>query len=353
MTGLAFQGLLRAFCALLALFVSFNAFAEPIRGAGSTFAAPVISKWGTRYKDARADGGDYFTLDWSVDYEPVGSLAGVMRLQLPDLDFAATDAPLSAAEAAKRGYAQFPIVMGGIAVVANLKEIEPGSLRLGGHVLADIFSGKVRKWSDPAIALMNPGIALPDREIQVLRRQDGSGSTLAFTSYLSAASPEWQQRFGASTLIDWPVGRGVEGTSDLIALASGTADSITYVESGQVARAGLPTVRLQNQAGNFVAPSLEGFQAGLAGVTWDAGQHFFATTTNMPGKDAYPIAVVTYAIVPLDRGHERIQRVLDLFRLAYEGGGADATALGYIPLSPALSKQVEQYWSTAFGNPIN
>lgn len=353
MAGQALRAVTVAFCVAMALFSGASAFAEPIRGAGSTFAAPIISKWGASYKAARADGGDYFTLDWSVDYEPVGSLAGVMSLQLPEMDFAATDAPLSGPEVAKRGYAQFPIVMGGIAIVANIKEVAPGSLRLNGPVLADIFCGKVKTWSDPAIVALNPGLTLPDRDIQVLRRADGSGSTLAFTSYLSATSPDWQQRFGAATLIDLAAGTGVEGTSDLLARAAATADSVTYVEAGQVERAGLPTVQLQNQAGNFVPPSVQGFQAGLAGLTWDPSQHFYAAATNMPGADSYPIAVVTYVIVPLDRGHQRIQRVFDLFRLAYQNGGADATTLGYIPLPAVLSGQVEQYWSTTFSSASN
>lgn len=335
---------------MLAALRALPAAAEPIRGAGSTFAAPAIAAWGKAYKDARADGGDYFTLDWTVDYEPVGSLAGVMRLSQPEIDFAATDAPLSPAEVAKRNVAQFPVVMGGIAVVANVAGVQPGSLKLSGPLLADIFSGKVTKWADPAIAALNPGMTLPDRAIQVLRRQDGSGSTFVFTSYLSKTNPEWQEKFGAATLIDWAVGQGADGTGDLVALASATPDSITYLEYGQVTRAGLPTVQLQNQAGIFVAPSPASFEAGLAGVTWDGGQHFFADTTSLPGQNAYPMAAITYAVVPKDRGHDRIQRVLDLFRLAYDQGSERAKSLGYIPVSAALARQIGDYWSQNLSN---
>lgn len=339
--------------AVFATLLAGVAVAEPIRGAGSTFAAPVIAKWGRLYKDARADGGDYFTLDWSVDYEPVGSLAGVMRLQEPEMDFAATDAPLSVSEVEKRGVAQFPIVMGGIAVVANVDGIAAGSLLLDGPVLARIFAGEVKSWSDPALSALNPGVALPDREIKVLRRADGSGSTFVFTSYLSETSPDWKARFGAAPLIAWATGEGVEGTGDLIAKAAATKDSITYLEHGQVVRAGLPTAQLKNQAGAFVAPSVESFQAGLGGVAWNAAAHFVADTTNMPGAGAYPMAAVTYAVVPKNRGAERIGRVIDLFRLAYAAGAKDAAALGYIPVPAALSQQVEQYWATALRNPSN
>ncbi len=336
-----------AFCLaiFLALLSALPAGAEPIRGAGSTFAAPVISAWAKAYKEARADGGDYFTLDWSVDYEPVGSLAGVMRLSQPEMDFAATDAPLSLEEIARRNVAQFPIVMGGIAVVANVVGVEPGKLRLSGPVLAGIFSGQIRTWSAPAIVALNPDMQLPDRPIKVLRRQDGSGSTFVFTSYLSRTSSEWREKFGTATLIDWPVGQGAEGTGNLVALAAATADSITYLEYGQVVRAGLPVVQLLNEAGAFVAPAPESFTAGLANIAWDASRHFLADTTNMPGAGAYPMAAVTYAVVPKDRGGERTQRVLDLFRLAYSAGARDARALGYTPVPPELARQIDRDWA--------
>lgn len=330
-----------------------GSFAEPIRGSGSTFAAPVIAEWSRDYEAARTDGGDYTSPDWKVDYEPVGSLAGIMRLDQPEMDFAATDAPLPPDELAKRGYGQFPIVMGGIAVVANIDGVEPGKLRLSGPLLADIFSGKIQTWSDPAIAAVNPALALPDRKINVLRRQDGSGSTFVFTSYLSKTSPEWRETFGAATLIDWKVGQGAEGTGDLTALALSTRDSITYLEHGQVVRAGLPVVALQNRAGNFVLPEAASFEAGLASIDWPNSPDFFVDTTDMPGDGAYPMAAVTFAIVPKDRGHMRVQRVLDLFRLAYEKGAQDAQALGYIPVSPTLAAQVDQYWSKSFGAPNN
>lgn len=349
------NSLLRAagFTALALTLTAVGAAAEPIRGSGSTFAAPVIAEWSRDYEAARTDGGDYTSPDWKVDYEPVGSLAGIMRLDQPEMDFAATDAPLPPEELAKRGDAQFPIVMGGIAVVANIDGVEPGKLRLSGPLLAGIFSGKIQTWNDPAIVAVNPGLALPDRKIQVLRRQDGSGSTFVFTSYLSKTSPEWRDEFGAATLIDWKIGQGAEGSGGLTALALSTKDSITYIEHGQVVRAKLPVVALQNRAGNFVLPDVTSFQAGLSSIDWPNAPDFFADTTDMPGDNAYPMAAVTFAIIPKDRGHTRIQRVLDLFRLAYEKGGQDAQALGYIPVSPTLAAQIDQYWSKSFSAPNN
>ncbi|WP_117190031.1 phosphate ABC transporter substrate-binding protein PstS [Rhizobium terrae] len=321
--------------------------AEPIRGAGSTFAAPIINQWSRDYEAVRTDGGDFTSPDWRVDYEPVGSLAGIMRLDQPEMDFAATDAPLPPEDLGKRRLAQFPIVMGGIVVVANLGNVGSSQLRLSGPVLADIYLGKITKWSDPALKTLNPDLALPDAAIEVLFRQDGSGSTFTFTSFLSKVSPEWKERVGANTLVNWPQGRGERGTGGLAAVAAATRNSIAYLEYGQVVRLGLPYASLQNQSGAFVKPEPKSFQAGLSAVAWDAARGFSADTTNLPGADAYPMAAVTYAVLSLNRGEERIKRVIDLFRLAFAQGADKATALGYIPVSRELANRIEAYWSNS------
>lgn len=343
-------GLAGALAALLAF--GAPARAEPIQGAGSTFAAPILEQWSRAYEAARTDGGDFTSPDWRVDYEPVGSLAGVMRLNQRELDFAATDVPLSAEELGRRRWVQFPVVMGGIVVVANIGPAG-AQLRLSGPVLADIYLGRVRSWSDPAIRALNPDAALPDAGIEVLHRQDGSGSTFTFTRFLSHASAEWQSRFGADQQIAWPVGRGERGTSRLARLAAATRNSITYLEYGQAREAGLPLAALQNQAGAFVRPEPASFQAGLAGIEWDAARGFQADTTNLPGAAAWPMAAVTYVVLPADRGAVRINRVLDLFRLAFHQGGRDAVARGYIPISPELAGRIEAHWARSFATVNN
>jgi len=329
------------------------AHAEPIRGAGSTFAAPIIGKWSRDYEAARTDGGDYTSPGWRVDYEPIGSLAGIMRLAQPEMDFGATDAPLPPEELVKRGWAQFPIVTGGIAVVANLSDVGAGQLHLSGSVLADIYLGKITNWSDPAIKALNPDLALPAAAIEVLHREDGSGSTFTFASFLSEASPEWREKHGAAPLIAWPLGHGEKGTRGLAALAAKIPSSIAYLEYGAAVRAGLPFASLQNRAGAFVRPAPAAFRAGLAMVDWDAARGFYADTTHLGGADAYPITVVTYAVLPKDRGPERINRVLDLFRLAFHEGAEDAATLGYIPVSPELAGQIEAYWTKSLGSMNN
>jgi len=327
--------------------------AEPIRGAGSTFAAPIIDQWSRAYEAARTDGGDYTSPDWKVDYEPVGSLAGIMRLGQPDMDFAATDAPLPPEEVARRGWVQFPVVMGGIVAVANIDAARDGALRLSGAVLADIYLGKVRTWSDPAVKALNPDIALPDAAIQVLHRQDGSGSTFTFARYLSRSSPEWREKLGADTLIAWPVGSSAKGTGGLAALTAATRNSIAYLEYGQAVRAGLPLVSLQNQAGAFVRPEPASFRTGLAAIDWSGERHFHTDAANLPGAGAYPVAAVTYVVLPKNLGPQRSNRVLDLFGLAFRHGAAEATARGYIPISPDLAGKIEAYWAKSFGRTGN
>lgn len=267
-----------------------------------------------------------------------------MRLEQPEMDFAATDAPLPAAELEKRKLIQFPVV------VTNIEGIGAGQLKISGAVVADIYLGKIKTWSDPAIKALNPEVKLPDAAIEVLHREDGSGSTFTFTSYLSKLSAEWKDKVGADTLVKWPLGKSEKGTSGLALLTMTTKNSISYLEYGQVIRLGLPFASLQNQSGAFVRPGPKAFEAGLTTVKWDAAQGFGADTTNLAGADAYPMAVVTYALVPKDRGEGRINRVRDLFRLAFRQQGADqATALGYIPVPKTLADQIDDYWTKNLG----
>jgi len=320
--------------------------AEPLRGAGSTFAAPIIQQWGKAYTTARADGGDFISPEWLVDYEPVGSLAGLMRLQQPEMDFAATDSPLLAEDLRKRGQRQFPIVIGGVAVVVNLGAIPAGRLRLSGPLLADIYLGKVARWSDPAIKALNPDLVLPDLPIAVLHRQDGSGSTFVFSDFLASSSAEWKQKVGVDTLLKWPVGSGAEGSQGLIRGVGARSGAIAYVEYGQVARAGLSYALVQNRDGAFVRPEPASFQAAASAVDWTATADFGVALVNRPGAASYPISTAVFVVTPdASRSAARIARVHDLFRNAFERGGEDAARLGYVPLPPTLVKQVQEYWA--------
>lgn len=321
------------------------AVAEPIQGAGSTFAAPVIAKWAELYETARMDDGDFSSPDWTVDYELVGSLAGLMRLDQPELDFAASDVPVSHVELAKHGRQQFPIVLGSVAVAVNIDGVTKGSLKLSGQLLADIYLGKIKSWSDPAIKALNPDLTLPELEIRPVHRKDGSGTTFMFTDYLSSVSAEWKSAYGADTLIAWPLGTGVEGTQDLIGAVQSIKGAIAYAEYGQVERANLAFATIQNKAGIFVPPGPAGVQAAASAVDWKKAQDFGVSMIDQPGDAVYPISGATFAIVPIiGRSPGRYLRVHDFFRLAFENGGKDAEALRYVPLPGSLVEQVEQYW---------
>ncbi|WP_105402730.1 MULTISPECIES: phosphate ABC transporter substrate-binding protein PstS [Neorhizobium] len=318
--------------------------ADPIRGAGSTFAAPIIARWAENYEKARMDDGDFSSPDWTVDYELVGSLAGLMRLDQPELDFAASDVPVSHEELAKHGRQQFPIVLGSVAVAVNLDGIEKSGINLTGPVLADIYLGKIKSWADPAIKAANPNIAFPDLAISAVTRKDGSGTTFIFTEYLSSVSPEWKATHGADTLIKWPVGASVEGTQDLIRAVQATKGAIAYADFGQVKRANLPYAAIGNKAGKFVTPGPEGVRAAASAASWDEAKDFAVSLTDQPAEGAYPIAGATFAVVSRKIGPNRFGRVQDFFRLAFENGGKDAEALGYVPVTPQMVSQIVKYW---------
>lgn len=327
-----------------------SASAEPIRGAGSTFAGPVIAAWSKSYETARADGGDFISPDWQVDYELVGSLGGIMRLGQPELDFAASDASLPPEELTKRGLRQFPFVLGAIAVIVNIDGVKPGALRLTGEVLANIYLGKIGKWSDPAIVALNPDVKLPDQRIDVLHRKDGSGSTQGFTEFLSASNAEWKTKYGADQLIAWPLGNSHSGSQALVRALAATKGAIAYVEAGQAQRAGVATVLIQNASSQFVAPDQSGVAASATTAAFSAERDFHGSLIGGSGAGAYPITVATFAIVPAKgRDAGRIRRVLDLFDLAFEKGQDQAIALGYVPLSPALIKDIRAYWVRHLG----
>lgn len=320
--------------------------AEPLTGAGSTFAFPVIGKWAQNYRIAKSDGAEMVPLDIGVDYEPVGSLGGEVRVTQRATNFGASDRPLSPEELTRTALIQFPIVMGGIVPVVNIDGISPGQIRFTGALLADIFLGKVKTWSDPAVVAVNPDLKLPDAAINVIYRSDGSGTTFNWTDYLAKVSPEWRDRIGANTQVAWPTGVGAERTQGVATAIARTKNSIGYIELGQVLRAGLTYGLVQNKAGAFVKADAASLQAAAASADWGSTKDFALMLTDAPGGQAYPIVATTFALVPKPATW-RTREVLDFFRLSLETGGTDATALGYVPLPDALVKQVKDYWAAS------
>lgn len=325
-----------------AILASPRAHAEEVKGAGSTFAYPVISKWAQSF---RAISGQ------SVAYDGVGSSRGVTRLKDGLVDFAASDKPLKTAELEKFGLGQFPIVIGGIVPVVNIKGIAPGQLKLTGAVLADIFLGKIHKWSDPAIRALNPGLSLPEAQIAVTFRLDGSGTTFNWSGYLSNASSEWREKLGAASSIEWPVGTGAKGNEGVALRVQQIPNSIGYVEHSFAVKLQLAHALVQNQAGQFVEPNEKSLEAAMASVDWDASKDFYAVIGNSPNEDAYPIAATTFALLYKEpKSPERSKAAFEFFRWALENGRADASALGYAPLPEALIQQIEAYVAQTFSS---
>jgi phosphate transport system substrate-binding protein len=324
-----------------------------VTGAGSTFAYPMVSKWSKAYQRWLSGSGNFPTaagLDdpptgSAIDYEPIGSLGGIMRVKEGAVDFGATDMPLASEELQKLGLAQFPIVIGGVVAVVNLDGVGPGQIKFSGELLADIFLGKVQNWSDRAITALNPGLKLPDAKIAVVHRSDGSGTTFNFTDYLSKVSTTWRDKVGSDLLVPWPTGAGARGNKGVSQAVRQTRNSIGYVEYAQAVQSGLSYALIQNPAGKFVKPEASSFQAAAAGADWAKTSDFHLLLTNTPGDAAYPIVATVFALMHKTTAPRKAQAALKFFDWALNNGAQDATDLGYVPLPQALVAQVEAYWA--------
>jgi phosphate transport system substrate-binding protein len=323
--------------------------AQGVTGAGSTFAHPVLNRWSQAYQREQSD-AEFQPVGSGLDYEPIGSQAGIMRVRAREVDFGATDVPLGSKELETLGLVQFPIVIGGVVAAVNVGGVEPGQLKLTGEILADIYLGRIKMWSDPAIKTLNPELKLPDVAINVVRRSDGSGTTYNFTDYLSKVSTDWQTQIGRALSVAWPVGLGAKGNGGIADAVKGTLNSIGYVEFAQAQKSGLSYAALKNRAGNFVVPSRDSFQAAAASADWTAASDFNLLLADAAGPDAYPIVATTFVVVsnakPASRG---VRATLDFFRWSLEKGGSAAAELGYVPLPPALVGQIKIYWARSIG----
>ncbi len=324
-----------------------------VRGAGSTFAYPVISKWAQGYQRWLANGGDFPSpnagldspaVGVAVDYEAVGSLAGIMRAKQAAVDFGASDAPLKSDELAKLNLAQFPLVIGGVVAVVNIDGVAPGAIRFDGPLLADIFLGKVANWSDPAIKALNPDLKLPDAKIAVIRRSDGSGTTFNFTDYLSKTSPAFKEKVGTDLMVAWPVGTGAKGNDGVAQAVKQTKNSIAYVEFAQALQTKLSYAAIKNRAGQWITPDPKSFQAAAASAEWSKTEDFSLMLIDPPGHDAYPIAATVFVLMGKTAPWRRNRDTLNFMNWALDKGAIDAVALGYVPLPASLVQLVKGYW---------
>ena len=313
------------------------AHANDVTGAGASFIYPVMSKWSSDYKGATGK---------QVNYQSIGSGGGIAQIKAATVDFGSSDAPLKPEELAKYGLAQFPSVIGGVVPIINVAGIAPGALKLDGATLADIFLGRIGKWNDPAIAALNPGLALPDQKITVVHRSDGSGTTFNFVNYLSKVSPQWRQQVGEGTSVQWPAGIGGKGNEGVTAYVKQIKGGIGYVELSYALQNRLAHASLKNAAGRFVQPSEESFAAAAASADWASSKDFFLVMTNAPGEASWPITAINFILMyrkPKDVAGARNAR--DYFKWVYANGDAQARQLDYVPLPDALVRQIEAYWA--------
>jgi phosphate transport system substrate-binding protein len=310
--------------------------AGELTGAGATFPAPVYAKWAEAYQKATSV---------KMNYQSIGSGGGIKQITAKTVDFGASDMPLKPADLDKDGLFQFPTVIGGVVPVVNVAGIKPGDLRLTGALLADIYLGKVAKWNDKAIADLNPKLALPNQDIAVVRRADGSGTTFIFTNYLSKVSAEWKQKVGEGTAVQWPVGLGGKGNEGVAAFVQRIPAAIGYVEYAYAKQNKLSYALMRNADGQFVGPDDTTFKAAAAGADW-AKSAFAEILTNQPGKDSWPITGATFILIHKAQAKpEQGIEVLKFFDWAYANGDKIAGDLEYVPLPDSLVKLIKSAWA--------
>ena len=333
--------ILAAACAALALAAAPSAHAADISGAGATFPAPVYAKWAEVYRGQTRVG---------LNYQAIGSGGGIKQVQAKTVAFGATDKPLKPAELAASGLYQFPTVMGGVTPIVNLPGMTPGKLRLNGPVLADIYLGAIKRWSDPRIAALNPGVRFPNLPITVVHRSDGSGTSFQFTSYLAMKSPAWASKVGANDAVQWPAGIGGKGNDGVSAFVKQTVGSIGYVEYAYAKQNKAAFVLLQNKAGQFPQPTAANFAAAANGADWSKAPGNYMLLLDQPGPNAWPITAATFILVQKRQANPSAGRdVLSFFDWAYKNGDAAAMSLDYVPMPAPVKALVRKQWAGVTG----
>ena len=321
--------------ALAAVAFAGVAAAQDVTGAGASFPAPLYARWAADYNKATGV---------RINYQSVGSGAGIKQIDAKTVAFGASDMPLKDEELARKGQIQFPTVIGGVVPVVNIQGIAPGQLRLNGQVLGDIYLGKITKWNDTAIKALNPSLALPDAAIAPVRRADGSGTTFIFTNYLSKANADWKAKVGEGTAVNWPTGAGGKGNEGVAAFVGRLRNSIGYVEYAYVKQNKMTYASLQNAAGQFVNPDDSAFKAAAVGADWS--RSFYQILTNQPGAQSWPITGATFILLhKVQDKPAEAAATLKFFDWAYKNGDKTAEDLDYVPMPAGVKAQVQKLWA--------
>jgi phosphate transport system substrate-binding protein len=315
-------------------FIGTAALAADITGAGASFPYPVYAKWAEGYKAATGN---------QVNYQSIGSSAGVNQIRAKTVAFGASDAPLAADDLAKDGLAQFPAIIGGTVPVLNLPDFQPGELRVTGPVLAEMFMGTIANWNDAKLAALNPGKKLPDQAITVVHRADGSGTTFNWTDYLTSVSPDWASKVGKGNAVKWPAASSVggKGNDGVAANVGRIKGAIGYVEYAYVKKNGMTHMQVQNPSGKFVNPEAGAFAAAAEGVDWFSVPGMGVSMVGAKGDKAWPISTASFILLhqqPSDKA--QAAEVLKFFDWAFGNGQKMAADLDYVPLPDSLTTAI-------------
>ncbi|WP_206076875.1 phosphate ABC transporter substrate-binding protein PstS [Massilia horti] len=313
-----------------------SAIAAEITGAGATFPFPIYAKWAEQYKAVSGN---------SLNYQSVGSGAGIKQIKAKTVDFGASDMPLKVEELDAEGLMQFPAIIGGVVTVVNVDGVAPGQLKLTGPVLADIYLGKITKWNAAEIAALNPGVKLPDVEITVVHRSDSSGTSFLFTDYLSKVNADFKSKIGAGTAVKWATGVGGKGNEGVAANVQRIKGSIGYVEWAFAKKSKMTHTQLKNKDGNFLQPDDDVFKAAAAGAEWTKTPGFAVVLTDQAGKSSWPITGISYILMHKAQADgAKGREVLKFFDWSFKNGQTAATELDYVPLPSSVVSLVQGAW---------
>ncbi len=324
-----------AVTAVLALTTAVHA-EEMLNGAGATFPYPVYSAWANEYNKVTG---------MKLNYQSIGSGGGIKQITERTVDFGASDKPLKPEELAKNNLLQFPAVIGGVVLVVNVPGINAGELRLDSEAVCNIYLGEIKNWSDQKIKGLNPKAKLPNAEITVVHRSDGSGTTAIFTDYLSGVCPAWQEKVGSGTSVSWPAGIGGKGNEGVANYVQQQKNSIGYVEFAYAKQNNLAYTLLKNRAGAFLAPSFESFEDAAASGDFDPKKDFYLWLNNAPGRKAWPIAGATFILLAKEKKDSNV-KVVKFFDWAFKNGAKQAKELIYVPLPKSLQNKITAYWKS-------
>ncbi|KPF68853.1 phosphate ABC transporter substrate-binding protein [Bosea sp. AAP35] len=310
--------------------------AADITGAGATFPFPIYAKWAEAYKKDTGIG---------LNYQSIGSGGGIRQIKSKTVDFGASDMPLKGEDLEKDGLLQFPAVMGALVPAINIAGVEARQIKFTGEMLSEIYQGTIKKWNDPKLVALNPGVKLPDANITVVYRSDGSGTTFVWTDYLSRVSPDWKSKIGANTSVQFPVGIGGKGNEGVSASVKQIANSIGYVEYAYAKQNKLAYGLVQNRDGKFPVPETESFQAAAANANWNEAPGFGIIINNQPGAEAWPITSATFILMHKKADKpEQSAAALKFFDWAYKNGDKLAVELEYVPMPANVKDQIRASW---------